>query len=385
MNPERKGPIVPFNIPALTGRESEYVRQVFDLGKFSGNREFTRRCTSWFEKRLGTERALVTSSGTHALEMSALLADIRPDDEVITASFGFPSTANAFALRGARLVFIDVRADTMNLDEALLEEAVTERTRAIVVTHYAGVACEMDSINRIASEHGVTVVEDAAHAILATYRDRPCGTLGRFGCLSFHETKNIHCGEGGAILINEAGDVGRAEIVQEKGTDRARFYRGQVDKYSWVDLGSSYILSELGAAFLLAQLEQAEAIMADRMNSWNRYQRELRPLADEGRIALPVVPETCSHNAHCFYLKARDLAERDALMTYLTERGVGAVFHYVPLHSAAAGRRYGRFQGEDVVTTRDSERLLRMPLFFGLRPEQIDRVVELITAFYRRG
>ena len=385
MTPEREGPPVPFNIPALTGRELEYVHQVFAGGKFSGNREFTRRCASWFEQRFGIKRALVTSSGTHALEMSALLAEIRPDDEVITASFGFPSTATAFALRGAKLVFVDVRADTMNLDESLFEQAVTARTRAIVVTHYAGVACEMDTINKIAAEHGVTVVEDAAHAILATYRDKPCGTLGRFGCFSFHETKNIHCGEGGAILINDVGDVARAEILQEKGTDRARFYRGQVDKYSWVDLGSSYILSEMGAAFLLAQLEQAETIILDRMNSWNRYLDALRPLADEGRIALPVVPEACTHNAHCFYLKARDLAERDALMTYLSERKVGAVFHYVPLHSAAAGRKYGRFQGEDVVTTRDSSRLLRLPLFFGLKPEQIDRVVELVAAFYERG
>ena len=373
---------VPFNRPAQTGRELEYIRQVFEIGKFSGNREFTRRCTGWFEQRFGCSRALVTSSGTQALEMSALLAEVGPGDEVITASFGLSSPANAFALRGAELVFVDVRADTLNLDETLLAAAITPQTRAIVVTHYAGVACEMDSLNDLAREHDLVVVEDAAHAILSTYKGRLCGTLSRFGCFSFHETKNLHCGEGGALLINDAGDVVRAEILQEKGTDRAQFYRGLVDKYTWVDLGSSFILSELGSAFLFAQLEQADRIIADRIGSWDRYHAGLSELARAGRVELPVVPEDCGHNAHCFYLKARDRAERDALLEALAAHGVGAVFHYIPLHSASAGRKYGRFHGDDRVTTRDSERLLRLPLFFGLTPDQIDRVLEAVSSFY---
>jgi dTDP-4-amino-4,6-dideoxygalactose transaminase len=377
-------PPVPFNVPAQTGRELQYIRRVFEIGKFSGNREFTGRCTGWFERHFACPRALVTSSGSHALELSALLAEVGPGDEVITASFGFSSTANAFALRGAKLVFVDVRADTLNLDEERLGEAVTGKTRAIVVTHYAGVSCEMDSINELARARGLTVVEDAAHAILSTYRGRLCGTLGRFGCFSFHETKNLHCGEGGALLINDERDVNRAEILQEKGTDRARFYRGQVDSYSWVDLGSSFILSELGAAFLFAQLEQAERIIADRMGSWERYRIGLAELARAGRVELPVVPEHCGHNAHCFYLKALDRKERDALLASLAEEGVGAVFHYIPLHSTKAGRKHGRFHGEDRVTTRGSERLLRLPLFYGLKPDQIDRVLDAVTAFYTR-
>lgn len=382
MNGASTGEAIPFNRPVLAGREEEYVNQVIAGRKFSGNREYAGRCTDWLRRKHGSARALLTSSGTHSLEMAALLAEIGPEDEVIVASFGFSSTANAFALRGARLVFVDVRADTMNLDETLLAEAITGRTRAIALTHYAGVACEMDAILKLAEQHNLVVIEDAAHALLASYRGRACGSMGRFACFSFHETKNLHCGEGGAILINAESDQARAEIIQEKGTDRSRFHRGQVDKYSWVDIGSSYLLNELSAAFLWAQLERGEEITRERLSAWERYRQGLAALASEGRIELPVIPRQCEHNAHCFYLKAMDEAERDALIDHLAARGIQAVFHYIPLHSSLAGQRFGRFHGEDRITTRDSSRLLRLPMFHGLTDAQIDRVVEEVGAFY---
>lgn len=374
--------MIPFVLPAVVGTEQAYVREVFARSRFSGNRDFSRRCNAWLARRFGSAGAFVTSSGTHALEMTALLSDIRPGDEVITASFGFSSTANAFALRGARVVFVDVRPDTMNLDEKLVEAAITDHTRAIVVMHYAGVACEMDTILDIAQRHGLIVIEDAAHAILSRYKDRLCGTFGRFACFSFHESKNVHCGEGGALLANDARDVERAEIVQEKGTDRAKLFRGEVDKYTWVSLGSSYLLSELNTAFLLAQLEAAEAINENRLETWNRYMEGLAPLARAGAVELPAVPAHCAHNAHCFFVKTASLEERDALMEFTNRRGIRSVFHYVPLHRSAAGRKYGRFHGSDRWTTTESDRLLRLPLYYAMPAEFVDRAIDAVREFY---
>jgi dTDP-4-amino-4,6-dideoxygalactose transaminase len=373
---------IPFSAPAILGTERAYIDEVLQRGRFSGNREFGSRCADWLVQRFGSVGAFVTPSATHALEMAALLLNLGEGDEVITASFGFSSTANAFALRGARLVFIDARPDTMNLDERLLEAAITERTRVIVVTHYAGVACEMDTIVEIARRHGVSVIEDAAQAILSRYRDRYCGTLGRLACFSFHESKNVHCGEGGALLVNDPALVPRAEIIQEKGTNRQQLFRGEVDFYTWMDLGSSYLLSELAAAFLLAQIEGAEGINADRMRQWNRYAEMLAGLAGAGRIELPTVPAECVHNAHCFYLKAANREEREALIVALESQGIRSVFHYVPLHSSPAGRRYGRFHGEDRWTTRESDRLLRLPLYHAMPTDAVERVVEAVCKFY---
>ncbi len=372
-----------FNVSPYTGKEAEHIDRVIRSGKLCGDGEYTKKCDQWIEERTGTAGAYLTTSCTQALEMAALLAQIQPGDEVILPSFTFVSTANAFVLRGAKLVFVDIRPDTNNIDEKLIEEAITDKTRAIVPVHYAGVGCEMDTIMDIAERHGLLVIEDAAQGVMASYKGKALGSIGDYGCFSFHETKNYSMGEGGAILIRDPEKTDLAEIVREKGTDRSRFLRGQVDKYSWVSVGSSYLPSELNAAYLWPQLEMAEEINNSRLACWNRYYEELEPLQKEGRIELPVIPEECSHNAHMFYLKTADIEERSALIAHLREEGIAAVFHYVPLHSAKAGRTYGRFHGEDRHTTEISERLLRLPMYYGLTADDVDRVADSVRRFYR--
>ena len=373
---------IPFNVPPHIGEEEACIAQAVAARKICGDGIFTRKCSAYLKERSGAACALLTTSCTHAIEMAALLADIQPGDEVIAPSFTFVSTANAFVLRGATVVFTDVRPDTMNLDETLVEDAITDKTRAIVPVHYAGVGCEMDTLLEIARRHNLFVIEDAAQAVGSLYKGRPLGAIGDFGCYSFHETKNFSMGEGGALLLRDSRRIESAEIIREKGTNRSSFFRGEVDKYTWVDKGSSYLPSELNAAYLWPQLEYAERIFTNRMRSWERYYRRLTPLAGEGRITLPVIPKDCSHNAHMFYIKTRNLEERTALTAYLHRRGVSAVFHYVPLHSAPAGKRFGRFHGNDRYTTTESERLLRLPMFYGLTTEQIDAVCDAIFDYY---
>ena len=374
--------MIPFNVPPCTGNEMKYIGEAIAAHKICGDGAFTKKCNAWIEQRFGAHKALLTTSGTTALDMASLLCDLKPGDEVILPSFTFSSTANAFAIYGARLVFVDVRPDTMNIDETKIEAAITDRTRAVVAVHYAGVACEMDTILDIARRHKLLVIEDAAQGVMASYKGRPLGTIGDFGCYSFHETKNYSMGEGGAVLVNNPVYVERAEILREKGTDRAKFFRGQVDKYTWVDIGDSFLPSELNAAYLWAQLEMADEINADRLKSWNAYHEAFQPLAAKGLVELPVVPEGCVHNAHMYYLKCRDLEERTAFIRFLKERDILAVFHYVPLHSAPAGRQYGRFAGEDVYTTRESDRLVRLPLYYGLTREDQGRVIAAVKEFY---
>ncbi len=373
--------MINFNIPPFTGRELEYIEEAVKNRKLCGDGPFTKRCNRFLEELTGATKALLTTSCTHATEMAAMLCDVGPGDEVIMPSYTFVSTADAFVLRGARAVFVDIRPETMNMDERLVEQAITESTKAIVPVHYAGVCCEMDEINRIAQKHRLMVVEDAAQAILSEYKGKAAGTLGDFGCYSFHETKNLSMGEGGALLIKDAKYVERAEIIREKGTNRSKFFRGEIDKYTWVDAGSSYLPSELNAAYLWAQLEIARQIIDDRMASWNYYREALRDLADDGRIELPFIPEGCRHNAHMFFIKARDLEERTALIRFLKENGIGAVFHYVPLHSSEAGVRLGRFSGEDRYTTRESERLVRLPLYYGMG-NAVEQVSAAVHEFY---
>lgn len=376
--------MINFNVPPYVGKEKEYIAEAIDERKICGDGKFTKKCNEWLECHTGTAKALLTTSCTHATEMAALLADIRPGDEVIMPSYTFVSTADAFVLRGAEIVFVDIRPDTMNIDEKLIEAAVTEKTRAIVPVHYAGVSCEMDTIMGIAQKHHLTVVEDAAQGIMSKYKGIQLGTIGDYGCYSFHETKNLSMGEGGALLIKDAQNAERAEIIREKGTNRSKFFRGEIDKYTWVDAGSSYLPSELNAAYLYAQLEMANEIFDNRMASWNAYYERLSELADDGLIELPSVPAECEHNAHMFYMKTRDLEERTKLISYLKENGILAVFHYIPLHSAPAGERFGRFYGNDVYTTRESERLLRLPLYYGLEISDIDYIAERIKKFYKR-
>ena len=371
-----------FNVPPCTGNEMKYIAEAIAAHKICGDGAFTKKCNAWIEQRFGAHKALLTTSGTTALDMASLLCDLKPGDEVILPSFTFSSTANAFAIYGARLVFVDVRPDTMNIDETKIEAAITDRTRAVVAVHYAGVACEMDTILDIARRHKLLVIEDAAQGVMASYKGRPLGTIGDFGCYSFHETKNYSMGEGGAVLVNNPVYVERAEILREKGTDRAKFFRGQVDKYTWVDIGDSFLPSELNAAYLWAQLEMADEINADRLKSWNAYHEAFQALAAKGLVELPVVPEGCVHNAHMYYLKCRDLEERTAFIRFLKERDILAVFHYVPLHSAPAGLQYGRFAGEDVYTTRESDRLVRLPLYYGLTREDQGRVIAAVKEFY---
>ncbi len=375
--------MVSFNKAPYLGKEEQYIRQAIRSGKLCGDGPYTKRCHALLEQMTHTKKALLTTSCTHALEMAALLADIGPGDEVILPSYTFVSTADAFILRGATAVFVDIRPDTMNIDETQIEAAITPRTKAIVPVHYAGVGCEMDVILKLAEQHHLYVIEDAAQGICSTFHGKPLGTIGNFGCYSFHETKNISMGEGGALLLREEKDIARAEVIREKGTDRSRFFRGEIAKYTWVDAGSSYLPSELNAAYLCAQLEAAEKIMEDRMRTWEIYRDSLRDLEAEGRIGLPQIPEGAAHNAHMFYIKAGDLAERTRLLAFLKERGIGAVFHYIPLHSSAAGRRYGRFSGEDVYTTKESERLVRLPLYYGMR-EEVYEVMERVREFYAK-
>ena len=374
--------MIPFNVPPCTGNEMKYIGEAVAAHKICGDGEFTRRCSEWMEKRFNACKVLLTTSGTTALDMASLLCELQPGDEVILPSYTFSSTANAFAIYGARLVFVDIRPDTMNIDETKIEAAVTDKTRVIAVTHYAGVACEMDTIMDIARRHGLLVVEDAAQGVMSSYKGRALGTIGHFGCYSFHETKNYSMGEGGAVLINDPACVERAEILREKGTNRSKFFRGQVDKYTWVDIGDSFLPSELNAAYLWAQLEKADEINENRLSSWNRYREAFADMADKGLVALPVIPAGCVHNAHMFYLKCRDLTERTALISFLKERDILAVFHYVPLHSAPAGLRFGRFAGEDRYTTAESERLVRLPLYYGLKKEDRDSVIKAVRDFY---
>lgn len=375
--------MISFNVPPVVGNEMKYIKEAIENKKICGDGVFTKKCSAWLEQKTGTAKALLTTSCTHATEMAAILADIQPGDEVIMPSYTFVSTADAFVLRGARAVFVDIRPDTMNIDENLIEEAITERTKAIVPVHYAGVACEMDTICGIAEKYHLSVIEDAAQGVLSTYKGRQLGTIGDYGCYSFHETKNYSMGEGGALLIKDPENIERAEIIREKGTNRSKFFRGQIDKYTWMDAGSSYLPSELNAAYLWAQLEVADKILEDRMNSWKEYYRQLQPLKEAGLIELPFVPENCTHNAHMFYIKTKDLEERQELIGYLKSKGIAAVFHYIPLHSSPAGQKYGTFSGEDRYTTKESERLLRLPMYYGLEKKQIDYIVKTVNEFYK--
>ncbi len=375
---------IPFNIPPYVGHEMEYLQKACEVNhKICGDGPFTKQCKAWVEEKTGTAECLMTTSGTSALEMAAHLSHIQPGEEVIMPSYTFCSTADAFVLKGAVPVFVDIRPDTMNLDETLLEDAITDKTRAIAAVHYAGVSCEMDTILEIAGRHHLTVVEDAAQGVMSSYKGRALGTLGDFGCYSFHETKNYSMGEGGALLIRDPEKISEAEILREKGTNRSQFFRGQIDKYTWVDYGSSFLPSELNAAYLMAQLDRADEINHARLARWEQYYRLLSPLAAEGRIELPVIPKDCVHNAHMFYIKTRDLEERQALIQTLREQGILAVFHYIPLHSSPAGRKFGRFHGEDRYTTRESERLLRLPMYYSLTEENVNDVVSVIEEFYR--
>lgn len=373
-----------FNEPVFTEKGMEYINEAIVRNKqLNGDGPFTKRCSKWMEKNFEVNKVLLTTSCTHALEMSALLSDIKEGDEVILPSFTFVSTADAFALRGARLKFVDIRPDTMNMDEKLIEAAITDKTKVIVPVHYAGVACEMDTIMELAHRYHLVVVEDAAQGVMASYKDKRLGTIGHLGAYSFHETKNYTMGEGGALLVNDTQYEMRAEIIREKGTNRTQFFRGLVDKYSWVDIGSSYLPSEMNVAYLYAQLEIANQINENRLRTWDRYYQGLSELKEKCFLELPHIPEECEHNAHMFYIKAKDLEERTALIDYLKSNGITAVFHYVPLHTSVAGNKYGTFIGEDKYTTSESERLIRLPLFYGIETDAVDYVIEKVKAFYQ--
>lgn len=375
--------MIPFNKPPCTGNEQKHVLASMRSDKISGDGQYSRMCQKWFEQRLGCYKALLTPSCTNALELAALLIDIRPDDEIIMPSYTFVSTANAFVLRGAKIVFVDVRPDTMNIDEKLIEAAITDKTKAIVPVHYAGVACEMDTIMDIAARNGLFVIEDAAQAMMSSYKGRPVGTFAPLAAYSFHETKNFtSAGEGGLIIINDEKYADRAEIIREKGTNRSLFFRGMVDKYSWVDLGSSYLPCDLQAAYLWGQLEDAEEIIQNRMKSWHRYYQAIRPLEQSGLVELPQIPPDCLHNAHIFYLKVKDLDKRTRLIAHLKKRNILAVFHYVPLHSSTAGKKFSRFHGSDKYTTIESERLIRLPLWYGMELADQVKVIDAVKEFY---
>jgi dTDP-4-amino-4,6-dideoxygalactose transaminase len=377
--------MIPFNKPPVTGAEEQYIKQALDSNKLSGDGPFGKKCQNWFEANLPAKKTLLTPSCTAALELAAVLIDIQPGDEVIMPSYTFVSTANAFVLRGAKIVFVDIRPDTMNIDERLIEAAITPKTRAIVPVHYAGVACEMGSIMAIAERHNLYVVEDAAQGMMSSYKGRALGTIGHLGAFSFHETKNYTSGgEGGLLIINDERFAERAEVIREKGTNRSQFFRGMVDKYQWVDIGSSYLPSELQAAYLWAQLEHATEINESRLNAWHYYWQRLQPLAEQGRIELATIPEGCTHNAHMFYLKVADLDERTTLLNHLKANDILAVFHYVPLHTAAAGEQFARFQGEDRYTTKESERLIRLPMWYGITESEIALVSQVIKSFFKK-
>ncbi len=374
--------MIPFNKPVITGKEQHLVNEVIQNNKFAGDGDFTKKCSEWFEENLGAKKALLTTSCTHALEMSAILAGIESGDEVIMPSYTFVSTANAFALRGAKIVFVDVKPGTMNIDEHEVNKAITSKTKAVVVVHYAGVACEMDEIMQIAETHNVVVIEDAAQGVMSTYKGKSLGTIGHIGCFSFHETKNYHCGEGGAILLNDDKYIERAEIIREKGTDRSKFFRGQIDKYSWVDIGSSYLPSEFNAAILYGQLEMASEINEARKRIWEKYYQNLKALEELGYLELPSQQPYREHNAHMFFIKTKDLSERKELISFLKKHEIASVFHYVPLHSSEAGMNLGEFHGNDNYTTQESERLLRLPLYYSLESNQIDFITDTIKNFY---
>lgn len=371
-----------FNVPPFTGNEMTYIKQAVDAQKICGDGQFTAKCNKWIEDKTGCEKALLTTSCTHATELAALLANIGPGDEVIMPSYTFVSTADAFVLRGATPVFVDIRPDTMNIDEKLIEDAITERTRAIVPVHYAGVGCEMDAIMDIAKRHNLMVIEDAAQGIMSTYKGQALGAIGDMGCFSFHETKNFSMGEGGALLMKDSRFIEDAEIFREKGTDRSKFFRGQVDKYRWVNYGSSYLPSDMNAAYLWAQLELADEITKARMDRWNQYDALLRDLADKGLIEQPFVPDYCTHNAHMYYIKVRDLEQRSDFINFMKSKDVLTVFHYVPLHTAPAGIKYGRFHGEDKFTTRESDRLVRLPMYYALTEDDVNYICECVHEYF---
>lgn len=378
--------MIPFNKPPRTGNEDRYLLEAANSLKMAGGGDFSERCQHWFESYLGCSKALLTPSCTHALEMAAILAEIRPGDEVIMPSYTFVSTANAFVLRGAVIVFVDIRADTMNIDERLIEDAITSRTRVIVPVHYAGVACEMDSIMDLAEKYGLIVVEDAAQGLMSTYKGRPLGSIGHLAAFSFHETKNLTSGgEGGLLAINDPSLTARAEVVREKGTNRSQFFRGMVDKYTWVDIGSSYLPGELQAAYLWGQLEVAKKICGDRLATWERYRFALIPLAERGLLELGSLPAGCEGNGHMFYFHVKDIEERDEVLAHLRKEGVLAVFHYVPLHTSPAGLRYSRFHGVDEITSKYSQRLVRLPLWYGMREFEVDAVITALSQFFIKG
>ena len=375
--------MINFNVPPYVGKEIEYIKDVISKRKICGDGEYTKKCNKWMEEKFHADKVLLTTSGTSALDLSMLLCDLKPGDEVILPSYTFSSTANAFAIYGAKLVFVDIRPDTMNIDETKIEAAITDKTRAIIVVHYAGVACEMDTIMDIAKRHNLLVVEDAAQGVMSKYKGKYLGTIGDMGCYSFHETKNYSMGEGGAIIINNPEYIERAEILREKGTNRSKFYRGQVDKYTWVDIGDSFLPSELNAAYLWGQLEMAEEINDNRLKVWNRFYNAFKPLEEAGRVELPFIPTDCVHNAHMFYLKCKDLNERTTFISFMKEKGVQCVFHYIPLHSAPAGLKYGRFVGEDKYTTKESERLVRLPMYYGMTEEEQKAVIDSVLDFFK--
>lgn len=374
--------MIPFNIPLVTGKEISYIQQAIVNKKFCGDGLFTKKCNQWLENNIKTKKALLTTSCTHALEMAAILANVQEGDEIIMPSFTFVTTANAFVLRGAKIVFVDIKPDTMNIDETKIEGAITDKTKAVVPVHYAGVCCEMDIIIELAKKYNLLIIEDAAQGIMANYKGKALGSIGHIGCYSFHETKNYTCGEGGAILINDERFIERAEIIREKGTNRLRFLQGQVDKYTWVDIGSSYLPGELNAAFLYANLQMAEEVKKKRLCLWNRYYENLEKLKLKGTVELPYIPSNCEHNAHMFYIKLKDIEERQNVIHFLKDHGIQTVFHYIPLHSSLAGKMFGRFIGEDKYTTIESERLLRLPLYYDLTLEEVDYITKHIEKFF---
>ena len=375
--------MIDFNIPPYVGKEKEYINKAIDSRKICGDGQYTKKCHEWLNEKTNSH-VLLTTSCSHSLDMSAILSNIKEGDEVIMSPFTFVSTADAFVLRGAKIVFVDIRPDTMNIDENLIEAAITPKTKAIVPVHYAGVACEMDKIMEIAKKHNLIVIEDAAQGVMSEYKGKALGTIGNFGCYSFHETKNYSMGEGGAISINDPKLIERAEIIREKGTNRNKFFRGEIDKYTWVDYGSSYLPSELNCAYLYPQLDKAEEINNARLSSWNYYKKNLEELEKKGLIKIQTVPEYSAHNAHMFYIKARSLDERTRLIKYLKDNGIQAVFHYIPLHDSPAGKRFGRFNGKDEFTTIESEKLIRLPMYYGLTKQDQDEVIKRIKEFYQK-
>ena len=374
--------MISFNIPPYVGNELTYIKEAVDSYKICGDGQFTKKCNAWLEEKFNAQKVLLTTSGSTALDMALLLCDLKPGDEVILPSYTFSSTANAPVLAGAKLVFVDIRPDTMNIDEKKIEAAITKKTKVIIAVHYAGISCEMDTILDIARRHNLMVVEDAAQGVMSTYKGKALGTMGDFGCYSFHETKNYSMGEGGALVINNPAYNEKAEILREKGTNRAKFFRGQVDKYTWVDFGDSYLPSELNAAYLWAQLEVADEINENRLATWNAYYEAFKPLEEKGYIELPTIPVGCVHNAHMFYIKLKDLDERTDFISTLKEQGVYCVFHYIPLHSAPAGHKFGRFDGEDEYTTKESERLVRLPLYYNIKEDDRNYVIKCVNQYF---